>query len=65
MAVKYITPKKEILESVHLKDYLHQLLTQYQRHLIPLDQLRKELDCQLKGHSLSSLIRKMREESAH
>ncbi|MCI2430676.1 hypothetical protein LM602_08505 [Candidatus Acetothermia bacterium] len=54
-----------LAESAQLKDYLRQMLAEYQPYLTPLAQLRKELARQLKGQSLSELVRQMREESAH
>ncbi len=54
-----------LAESAQLKDYLCQMLAKYEPYLTPPSQLRKELGQQLKGQSLSELIRQMREESAH
>ncbi len=75
MALKYVQePEKTegklalgsyLAESAQLNDYLRRQLAEYEHSLVPLKELRKELGRQLKGQSLSQLIRQMREESAH
>ena len=54
-----------LAESAQLKDYLRQMLAEYEPYLTPIVELRKELARQLKGQSLTQLVRQMREESAH
>jgi hypothetical protein len=72
MALKYLTEKpgdmlavgSYLAEDAQLKDYLRQMLLEYEPYLVPLARLRQELNRQLKNQSLSQLIRQMREESA-